>query len=148
MVSHDLYCVHLAIFNANSLSFISHFSPISNFNSIFVVVLIIAINDCFVAETVFMLAPLADEYQIDSARRDCQIVLQEMMRITGCTLEKLIAIHSLAMKYKWLDTAMEESAILLAHHPLADLQQQQGFKDTANKELIFKNRVILLEKKK
>ena len=94
-----------------------------------------------------MVVPLADEYQVDSVRRDCQIVLQEMMRIKGCTLERLIAMYSLAVKYKWLDTTMEEAATLLAPHSLADLEGEKGFKDAGNKELILKNRVILLEKR-
>ena len=93
-----------------------------------------------------MVAPLADEYQMKSVRRDCQIVLQEMMRITECTLKNLIAIYSLAIKYKWLDTAMKEAAILLSGYSLTEIEGDQIFKDTVNKELIFRNRVTLLEK--
>ena len=110
------------------------------------IILIGLISSHFLADTVFLVLPLADEYQIESLKKECHQVMLQMME-GKCSLEKQLQIYSQTEKYSDLDEVAKKSVSMLRICSLNQLQQYRGYSDLMNKLPIAEERVKLLETK-
>ena len=99
----------------------------------------------FLAETVLLVNPLADEYQIRFLKEECHKVMLKMLR-TGCVLIVQLKIYSQTLTYPDLEKARVESLKKLKSNTLENLKKEADYIGLNDKYPILEERIRLFEK--
>ena len=100
---------------------------------------------CLSEQTVFMVLPLADEYQIVSLKQECKDMMIKMLRNSYCGLDVKLKMYSLANIYPDMDEIWEESLNRISQCSLDSIKSQDNYKSMTDKMIIVEERVRFLE---
>ena len=101
---------------------------------------------CNTEETVFILAPLANEYQVAFLKRDCVKTFKKMMKTGDCSLKKQLDIYFFTETYIGCQETMNFCADFLCKFSLAKLMQESVYGKLQQKGIILERRLEMIEK--
>ena len=94
----------------------------------------------------FILAPLANEYQVAFLKRDCVKTFRKMMKTGDCSLEKQLDIYFFTETYIGCQETLYFCADFLCKFSLANLMKESVYGKFEQKGIILERRLEMIEK--
>ena len=100
----------------------------------------------FTEHTVFILAPLADEYRMEFLKRDCVKIFKQMIKTSACPLKTQLDIYFFVETYIGSQDVLQFCAAFLSQFRITNIMQQSVYGKIQQKGIILEKRLEMIEK--